>query len=260
MKKIFQIGFVAALVALLPTGVLFAGDGEGKKNQITVMPDENKGTNSLVVVINTRDAITSVEDIQINIKNLGSYIKDVNPVLGGVVVTIEIDPETFYSNPDNDGGIIIEIVGVDNITGVDVTDNYNGTSVPAGFTSVDEDPGTTSGTQNSPTGMHAQSSNSDSNTGGTSSGPINIAPTASHKDITIFPNPVIDETNVVTVGEILGRTIEIMDLTGNIVVKTNVTQGSRQTVLDLSMLKPGVYVLMYQTEGGQTISKRIQKI
>lgn len=260
MKKIFQIGFVAALVALLPTGVLFAGngdgDGKGKKNLVTITPEEDKGINTVSLIINTRDAVNNVEDIQIAIKNEGSYIKEINPVLGGVEVIIVMDPETFYSNPDDDDVIIIEIVGVDNITGVEA----NNGNVPTSFTTVDEDSGTASGVQNNPTGMHGQSSATNSNAGGTSGGIVNVTATASYKDITIFPNPVIGETNVVTVGEILGRTIEIMDLTGNIVLKTNVAKGSRQTVLDLSMLTPGVYVLMYQTEGGQTISKRIQKI
>jgi hypothetical protein len=261
MKKIFQIGFVVALAALLPTGVVFAGDGDGKgkKNQVTVMPDQDKGSGSVTLIVNTKDAI-NMDDVHVATRNSGSYIKEVNPVLGGLEVIIGMDPETFYSNPDNDGGIIIEIVGVDNITGVDATDGNNGTSVPTGFTTIDEDPGTADGVQNNPTGIHGQSGTNYSNAGGTSGGVVNVSPTTSFKDITVFPNPVMDQTNVVTVGEILGRTIQIMDLSGHIVLTTGVAKGSRQTVLDLSMLKPGVYVLMYQTEGGQTISKRIQKI
>jgi len=258
MKKIFQIGFIATLAVLLPTGALVAGngDGDGKNNIITV---KTVGNPSSITLHITSTALIDLTNI--HIKNSGSYIKELNPVLNGVDVIIEMDPETFYSNPDNDGGIIIEIVGVDNITGVDATSGNNGTSIPTGFHAVDENTSTTP-TTSSNNGFSAPAGIVQSTS--TNSGNINPVFTGSsnRKDVNIFPNPVVDETNIVTVGEILGRTIQIMDLTGHIAMSINIAtdENTRQTVLHLGSLTPGIYILMYQTQDGQTISKKIQKI
>jgi hypothetical protein len=262
MKKIFQIGFVLALAALLPTGILFAGDGDGKgkKSQVTLMPSEGTGTN-IILVINTTERL-DLNSLQVISKTPGSLVKEISPVLGGIQVTIEMDPETFNTNPNDNGGIIIEIVGVDNITGVDVTDGDNGTNIPTSFTGIEEDNSSIEGTStdnNSSNGYHSQQTSPSTNGGGSGGGTVTVN-TSARKDITVYPNPVVDNTNVVTVGEILGRTIEIIDLAGHPVLITNVSQGSRQTTLDLSNLTPGIYVIMYHTQDGQTISKRIQKI
>jgi hypothetical protein len=253
MKKIYQIGFIAALVALLPTGILFAGngDGDGKDKKNTVNVRSTEGTGTVMLTITTTNLVAT-DQVNIHTKNTGSYVKEVNPVVGGIQVTIEIDPTTFFTDPDNDGGIIIEIVGVDNITGVNATDGNNGSTIPANLVAADKDHTYTDAVQGSGTSFHTQ--------------PASTIPTgttsfsSAKKDISVYPNPVTDETNVVTVGEILGKTIQIMDLSGHVVMTTIVSKGSRQTVLNLSMLTPGVYVLMYTTEDGQTISKKIQKI
>lgn len=261
MKKIFQIGLIAALAVLMPTGALVAGNGDGdgksKKNIVTIKTEGEPS--SIILHINTTAA---VDLNQLHIRNNGSFIKEVNPVLNGVDVIIEMDIESFYSNPDNDGGIIIEIVGVDNITGVDATSGNNGTSVPTGFHSVEEGNTSTTPVSSNNNGFNAPAgaSTAYSNGGGSSNPVITFSP--GKKDINIFPNPVTDETNVVTVGEILGRTIQLMDLSGHVVMTMNIAtnENTRLTVLHLGALTPGVYILMYQTEDGLTISKKIQKV
>jgi hypothetical protein len=51
-----------------------------------------------------------------------------------------------------------------------------------------------------------------------------------------------------------------MDLSGHVVMNMNVAANSRQTVLNLSMLNPGIYILSYTTEDGRIISKKLQKV
>lgn len=257
MKKIYQLGFIAALVALLPTGVLFAGDGNGngKDSKSTVSITNNVATEMVTLTILSSKPII-LSDVQVTSRTEWSYINDVNPILGGVEVIIHVDHSAEISGEGE--VIVIDIVGVDNITGVNTTDGNNGNSLPTNI--VDYNKGEiANGTQNnnnSGTGLHQDPSTTNGIGGGTNP---TVIYNGTKNDITIFPNPVIDEVNVVTVGEILGKNIEIMDLSGRVVMNMVLPSNTRQTVLDLSMLNPGLYILSYITEDGKIISKRIQK-
>lgn len=260
MKKIYQLGFVAALVALLPTGVLFAadGDGNGKDSKNTVSITSNASTEMVTLTILTSKPII-LSDIQVTSRTEWSYINEVTPILGGVEVVIQVDHTAEISGEGE--VIVIDIVGVDNITGVNTTDGNNGGSIPTNIVAQNKGD-VANGTQNnnnSSNGFHQDPSTSNSNSIGGGTNPTVIY-NGNKDDITIYPNPVKDETNVVTVGEILGKKIEIMDLTGHIVMSMVIPTNTRQTVLNLSMLNPGLYILSYTTEGGKVISKRIQKI
>ena len=254
MKKIYQIGFMAALMALLPTGVLFAGDGDGDgkdTKHVVTLKNGGSGTESVTLTIFTTVPVP-VGDVKIYSKSEGAYVKDVNPVVGGIQVHVVIDPSVNYEN-NNTGDVIIEIVGVDNITGIDATDGNTGNAVPTGLVAVGNKGGdeNNNNQQDNSTSYHSNSSNPNVATSFTSYG---------KNDVNIYPNPVKDQTNVVTVGEILGKKIEVMDMSGHVVMNMIVGKGSRQTVLDLSMLTPGIYIISYETEDGQVISKKIQKI
>jgi hypothetical protein len=262
MKKIYQLGLTVALSALLPTGVLFAGDGDGKDKKNTITLESAAGAETITVFIATED-ILKMGDIQIISKSAGCTVKETNPVLGGlqVVITMDPDPES-HTDPNSSGGIIIEIVGVDNITGVEATDGNNGNNIPSNLVMNEDNKEVTNSTgngQNNSTGLHANPvSNSGTNP---TTIPSSIVPTSGgKKDINIFPNPVMQQTNVVTVGEILGKSIEIIDLSGHVVVTMIVPENSRQTVIDMSGLNPGLYILNYKTEDGRVISKKVQKI
>lgn len=260
MKKIYQLGFIASLVALLPTGMLFAGhiDGDGKNTINTVSINGSPSTDRIVLVIHTDDKITK-DDFTVNTKTDYSSISEINPVSDGFEVIIDVQHSTESASNGDDEVIIIEIVGVDNITGVDATDGNTGNTVPTNISAPTEMDHTASSTNtNSGTGYHQNIEGNQQGVGGTNSVPV-FNP--GHKDdITIYPNPVRSETNVVTVGEILGKEIEIIDLSGNVVMNMIIPANSRQTQLNLSMLNPGLYILSYKTEDGRVISKRIQKL
>lgn len=259
MKKIYQIGFIASLVALLPTGMLFAGNGDGDgKNTINISGVSS--TDRIRLVVHTEESVNNNDNIVITSRTDYSEIASINPITGGFEVFIDVHSTQSASNGD-DEVIIIEIVGVDNITGVDATDGNNGNSVPTNLVADDSDnkvatsPSTNTNTS---TGLHASPEANTNGTGGINSNPLF---SSNHKeDITIYPNPVRSETNVVTVGEILGKEIEIIDLSGNVVLNMVVPANSRQTQLNLSSLNPGLYILSYKMEDGRVISKRIQKI
>lgn len=249
MKKIYHLGFIAALIALLPTGVLLAGNGT---NTISINPASSR---SIILMVSTTGLI-NINDLAVSTETPGVTIHGIAPVINGFEVVINLDPTIFNPNSVGQGGdIIIEIVGVDNITGVDASDGNNGTGVSTNMVAyVDDELSITEGNgQNNGTGMQGNP-----NTG---NGPSVTPVFGSGKDdITIYPNPVIDQTNVVTVGEILGRSIEIIDLTGHAVMNMIIPSKSRQVVLDLSGLNPGIYILNYTTEDGRIISKKIQKL
>ncbi len=254
MKKMYQLGLIAALVALLPAGMLFAGngngEGEGKKNSVSMT--KTSGTAQSVTFTVYTPEMVAIESIDILPRDPSASIKEINPVLGGFEVVVDFVPVTNYdANPNNDDVIIFDIVGVDNITGVDGSNNNDGTHIQTNISEAQE--GITSSNGNNGQGNGIGCINPSAST--------NLTPafSSTRTDINIFPNPVVDETNVVTVGEILGKTINIMDLTGKMVLSLAIPN-SRSTVLNLSQLNPGLYILNYETEDGKVISKRIQKI
>ncbi len=257
MKKIYQLGFVAALIALLPTGVLFAGDGDGngKDSKNTVSITNNTSADMVTLTILSSKPII-LTDVQITSRSDWSYINSVTPVNGGIEVIIQVDHTAELSGEGE--VIIIEIVGVDNITGVATTNGSDGTSVPTNIVEYNKGD-VANGTQNNNNSSNGFHQNPTDNSNGIGSNNPTVIYNGNKDDITIYPNPVIDEVNVVTVGEILGKSIEIMDLSGHIVMNMVIPNNTRQTVLDLSMLNPGLYILSYIAEDGKIISKRIQK-
>ena len=254
MKRMYKIGLIASLTAMLPIG-LFAGNGDGdgkdKKSVVTVVNSNQTDHLTLFVAIPENFDFNKV---QIHARNTITYLNHINYVANGIEIGVDIDHSGSSTGNGDDDVIIIEIVGVDNITGVDATDDNNGGNMPTSFTSGIDHTNMLEviPTQDTPTGLHSNPTGSLTTVG--------QIQTVGKEDIQIYPNPVRSETNVVTVGEILGKTIQIMDLSGNTVLTTIVGAGSRQTVLDLSALTPGLYILSYTTEDGKTISKRIQKV
>lgn len=250
MKKIYQIGFIAMLVALLPTDLVFAGDGYGKDTKNTIAVKNGASSKTITLMVNTTGLIVT-DDILVTTTTPGAYIRDISPVVNGFEIAIDLDPDLVNSVGIDNGDVIIEIVGVDNITGVDASDGNTGTSYNTNIVITDLGDNFT-GNNGNGTEMHGNP-----NSNGTVFNPVT---STSKNDVTIYPNPVVDQTNVVTVGEILGKKIEIMDLSGHVVMNIIVPQNSRQTVIDLSQLTPGLYILNFEMEDGQVISKRIQKI
>jgi hypothetical protein len=256
MKKIYQLGFIASLAALLPTGILFAGNGDGKGNKNTISITNSTQAQTITLTVLSSEPII-IENIGINTKTDWSYIHAVNPIMGGVEVVINVDHEAELSGEGD--VIIIEIVGVDNITGVNTTDGNSGNSMPTNLVN-DHNNNVSSATDiinEQADYNHVESTSNSMEQPG--SNPI-VVFNGQKEDINIYPNPVKNEANVVTVGEILGKTIQIIDLSGHPVMNMAIPANARQTVLDLSQLIPGIYILSYTTEDGRVISKRIQKI
>lgn len=79
--------------------------------------------------------------------------------------------------------------------------------------------------------------------------------------ISIYPNPTTDGVNVVTEGEIIFGVVEVIDLTGKTVKKSNTPSNgdgnSSNIYLSLSELKAGMYLIRFQTDKNIYV-KRIQ--
>lgn len=248
MKKIYRIGLTAMLIALLPTGLVFAGNGKGTKNTVEVKNSADSRT--ITLMVNTDDVLT-MDEIAITSPIAGVSIKEVTPYTGGLKIIIDIDPSVETVAGKGNGDIIIEIVGVDNITGVGASDENTGSSFNTNIMVGDANEGDNNNGSSNGTGMQGVTP---------PAGTVVPYTVTGKSDVTIFPNPVIDETNVVTVGEILGKTIQIMDLSGYVVMNMVVGKNSRQTTLNLTGLTPGIYILNYTGQDGRVISKRIQKV
>jgi hypothetical protein len=74
------------------------------------------------------------------------------------------------------------------------------------------------------------------------------------EEFRIFPNPADDHLEIST--SIQGI-LEINDLTGQTVLKTEVTAGSRQ--VDISKLTPGIYLVRVLTNDNITVNKLVKK-
>jgi hypothetical protein len=69
----------------------------------------------------------------------------------------------------------------------------------------------------------------------------------------------VGETNVVTVGEILGKSLDVVDLSGRR-HKSILLNGNQRTTISLGDLPPGIYMLIMTTEDGRNFVQRISKL
>lgn len=241
MNRIKQFGIMLlGVVAFLSTSA-YAYNGD--KAHVVV----NNAKNTEIIHISIlSDNVIDINSISLNSSRGSAYIKELNPIVGGINVDIEIGESV---SPDDD--IIIDIVGVDNITGVFVNNN-NQTSTQAPTNEENNSLAGNSGNDNS--GSTNYSSNEQST--------VYVQIIAGKKDIQVYPNPIEDETNVVTVGEILGKQLDVVDQTGTIVfsqILTSENGNNRMTTINLSQLKTGLYILRYYGEDGTILCKKLYK-
>lgn len=74
---------------------------------------------------------------------------------------------------------------------------------------------------------------------------------SSQVTISIFPNPTSDQLNVITEGEIIFGTVEVIDLTGKMIkTQSNVFSHSNGSNVTLSVheLKSGMYFIRFKTD------------
>ena len=76
-------------------------------------------------------------------------------------------------------------------------------------------------------------------------------------ELSIYPNPVVNELTINLPSNIKNADVRIVDVTGRTVSNNNVTINNNK--LDVSHLAQGVYIVEIKTEKGTTSKKLIKK-
>ena len=76
-------------------------------------------------------------------------------------------------------------------------------------------------------------------------------------ELSIYPNPVVNELTINLPSNIKNADVRIVDVTGRTISNNNVTINNNK--LDVSHLAQGVYIVEIKTEKGTTSKKLIKK-
>lgn len=268
--------FYLTAALLLSASFVFAGKGntggDDKSSSFAYeIQDSDAGSITLVFSADP-NKLTDISEIRVTGSGtIGAY--SIDKTEGTISVTIHYGPvEPTGTGRENDGGVI-EIVGIDNISGVAVGNDETSTQQTLRPVSGLNDLNGSGGNSNSDAGNVTYSSvkvdfkineSNKSNpekggNGGIANGGGSNSPTTKG-DVTVFPNPVVDQTQVVTVGEILLRTGQVVDLAGKKQLDFQFSGDVNSALIDMSGLVSGIYFISLQTSDGQTIVKRVKKL
>ncbi len=71
--------------------------------------------------------------------------------------------------------------------------------------------------------------------------------------ISVYPNPAADRVNISFVDPTSEGVLKLLDITGNELASETIASGTDKTTLELSSLKQGVYILLYNGEAQQFV-------
>lgn len=285
--------WIAVAVILAPISSVMAGNGGGGK--------ENPGTQTSVEISSDGPA-TAMVTVVINVTpTQASRLEKIALDGPGTVLSVDVDKNqgvitVVMLNGGGNGGATgvnndlglgrenstvfgntLNIVGIDNISGVYVGDNggsnVNITLRPALISGgINTD---TSGDNNNNANGHTTYStpapgDETPNTGDIRNDnnstpeipnikpPVDTPLPAVSKDVEVFPNPARDQTNIVTVAEILVRKVQVVDLSGRRHLIINPDTPTTHLSMDVSSIPTGVYIMIIETSTG-TITKKLFK-
>lgn len=75
--------------------------------------------------------------------------------------------------------------------------------------------------------------------------------------VSLYPNPATDNIHIVTEGEILWGVTEILDITGKKMGEWPIGAASDRATIDVSSLRPGIYIIRFRTDK-ETYAKKFQ--
>lgn len=286
--------WIAVAVILAPVSSVMAGNGGGGKENPTAhasveVSSDGPATAMVTVVINvTPTQASRLEKIALD--GPGTVLSvDVDKNQGVITVVMQNGGggpgQTGVNNDLGLGrenstvfGNTLNIVGIDNISGVYVGDNggsnVNITLRPVVISGgIDTDTSGDNGNTNTSgqtTYAAPASGNETPNTGGIRNDnnstpeipnvkpPVDTPLPALSKDVEVFPNPARDQTNIVTVAEILVRKVEVVDLSGRRHLIINPDTPTTHLNVNVSSIPTGVYIMIIETSTG-TITKKLYK-
>lgn len=253
MKKHLLILGMLILAVLIPSANLLAGN---EKPVMISVRGKNFINSEITVQINADIINGKVNITPVN----GVNVSKVERTINGINITLSNNGGSVNFGGKDDYFDIMTIVGIDNITGVFVDNNSTDAShrTLSTLNNIFDDSETNTGTGNSNSGATPFIYNEE-NMGNEESGSGGNVYVPKSAGFTIYPNPVQQEANIVTVGEILGKSITVVDLSGRVhkVIRQNV-QG--RSTINLSDLQPGIYMIIMETENGKSYVQRISKL
>ncbi|PKB18753.1 family 16 glycosylhydrolase [Flavobacterium sp. 5] len=86
-----------------------------------------------------------------------------------------------------------------------------------------------------------------------------VAPETEVTDLAIYPNPAGDYIELSVSGKLTNKEVTIYDLTGNLVMKNRINTTSDETIIDISRLSKGVYILNFSSDEKNVAKKLIKK-
>ncbi|TCN54629.1 T9SS C-terminal target domain-containing protein [Flavobacterium circumlabens] len=78
-------------------------------------------------------------------------------------------------------------------------------------------------------------------------------------DLTIYPNPASDYIELSVSGNLKNKEVTIHDLAGNLVVKSKINTTADQSIIDISRLPKGIYILNFSSDEKSWTKKLIKK-
>jgi hypothetical protein len=282
MKKI-----LLNIAAFLYIGMLSAGSGKEYVLELQSPPAEGE---VIEVSIQYSGEYSNPNDLKLA---LGASLELLNVRVGNnpgeIIVSVRGKRRgkdiPDYGNPISNPHEII-IVGIDNITGVKA-DNGGGVDVTAKDETNNGNNGIDGGdafnpdpkdddeepiipgqpSQNNPVSVLPEENTAtfpmSAQTFGTTESRGQSNPETNKQikgDVSIFPNPADGQSEIVTVGEILMRGVQVYDQSGKPVTAfLPATDGGLRVGLDLSQFRPGLYIVMVQTTTNRTITKKLYR-
>ncbi len=262
MEKNFYHSVMATALFLLFSQLTLALGGDGSST-ITIKKEEQKDIHSIAI------QVASIADLDINNLQVISAtpgivnVKDLS-IIGNIIhVNIDIIPKSKGDNDNDDIIDVIEIVGIDNITGVFINPGDQQNTATAFVSNVTYDDANEHHTVQFNTLPTTMSEMVVLNHHHTEQPPVaapNSGSSSFIKDMLVYPNPAKDELGVVTVGEILGKSIVIIDMSGKVHKEVMVAENSRKTTINITDMPAGIYLVNLTATNGKTYIQKFYKV
>lgn len=256
-KFYIRIAIVLLLFFSFPS---FSIGGEGNGFSIISVNKKEK-----TEILTTAIEVTSAADLDVNSLQIFSanpnLIKVTDISILGNIIQVNVDL-TFSSKGDDEEIIdVIEFVGIDNITGVfiNLVGQQNLATAYIYNSSSDGDEHHTDQINHVSSASerlivdHQKVEQVPSSAASTGS-------SAFVKDMLVYPNPAKDELSVVTVGEILGKSIKIIDLSGKVHKEIEIIEKSYKTIIDITDLPAGIYLVNLTALNGKSYIQKFYKV
>lgn len=260
MEKKFYYNLMATALFLLFSQLTFALGGD-VSSTITIKKEGQKEIHTITV------QVASIADIDINNLQIISAspgivnVKDVT--ISGNIIHVNIDIAPTSKGDDDDIIDVIEIVGIDNITGVFINpggQQNTATAYVNNGTDDDANEHHTDQLNTLPTTMSEMVVLNHHHTEQTPVAAPNSGSSSFVRDMLVYPNPAKDELGVVTVGEILGKLIVIVDMSGKVHKEVIVAENSHKTTIDITDMPAGIYLVNLSATNGKTYIQKFYKV